>query len=87
MPSPNRSQTGRPHLQRDQQQWFFDWMIKETGKTFHFQPDGRGRFPRSVRSHSMISKHMGQAARRLERLAQAEADNAPSVNYKRTWFE
>ena len=74
MPSPNRSQIGRPHLQRDQQQWFFDWMIKETGKTFHFQPDGRGRFPRSVRSHSMISKHMGQAARRLERLAQAEAD-------------
>src|SRR5688572_21062758 len=74
MPSPKSQKTGRPHLQRDSQKWFFDWMIKETGKVFHFQPDGRGRFPRTVRSHDMISKHMGQAARRIERLAQAEAE-------------
>jgi len=65
---------GRPHLRRDDQQWFFDWMIKETGKVFHFQSDGRGRLPRSVRSHDMIAKHMGLSARRLERLAQAEAE-------------
>ena len=74
MPSPNRSKTGRPHLGRDSQKWVFDYLIKETGKVFHFQPDGRGRFPRSVRSHDMISKHMGLSARRLERLAQAEAE-------------
>ena len=73
MPSPNRPKAGRPHRKRDEQKWFFDWMIKETGKVFHFQPDGRGRFPRSVRSHDTISKHMGLSARRLERLAQAEA--------------
>ena len=74
MPSPQRSKRGKPHLKRDAQQWFFDWMVKETGRVFHFQPDGRGRLPRTVKSHSMIAKHMGLAARRMERLAQAEAE-------------
>jgi pimeloyl-ACP methyl ester carboxylesterase len=74
MPSPKNARKGRPHLKRDEQQWFFDWMVKETGKTFHFQPDGRGRLPRTVRSHDMIAKHVGLAARRTERLAQAEAE-------------
>jgi pimeloyl-ACP methyl ester carboxylesterase len=74
MPSPSRSKKGKPHLARDNQQWFFDWMVKETGKPFHFQPDGRGRFPRTVRSHDMIAKHMGMAARKTERLAQTEAE-------------
>ena len=74
MPSPNSAKKGKPHLRRDDQQWVFDYIIKETGKTFHFQPDGRGRLPRTVRSHDMIAKHVGLAARRSERLAQAEAD-------------
>lgn len=74
MPSPKSTKKGRPHLRRDEQQWFFDWMVKETGKTFHFQSDGRGRLPRTVRSHDMIAKHVGQAAKRSERLAQAEAE-------------
>jgi dipeptidyl aminopeptidase/acylaminoacyl peptidase len=74
MPSPKNARKGRPHLKRDEQQWFFDWLVKETGKTFHFQPDGRGRLPRTVRSHDMIAKHVGLAAKRTERLAQAEAE-------------
>ncbi len=74
MPSTVRQKKGRPHLRRDDQKWMFDWLIKETGRVFHFQPDGRGRLPRTVRSHDMISKHMGLIARRLERLAQAEAE-------------
>ncbi len=74
MPSPARAKKGKPHLLRDNQQWFFDWMVKETGKTFHFQPDGRGRFPRTVRSHDMIAKHVGLAAKKSERLAQAEME-------------
>ena len=74
MPSPARTQKGRPHLARDNQQWFFDWMVKETGKTFHFQPDGRGRLPRTVRSHDMIAKHVGMAAKKSERLAQVEME-------------
>ena len=44
MPSPKSQKTGRPHLRRDNQKWVYDWVIKETGKVFHFQPDGRGRF-------------------------------------------
>ena len=74
MPSPARAKKGKPHLHRDNQQWFFDWMVKETGKTFHFQPDGRGRLPKSVRSHDMIAKHVGVAAKKSERLAQAEME-------------
>ena len=74
MPSPKSAGKGRPHLKRDEQQWFFDWMVKETGKVFHFQSDGRGRLPRSVRSHAMIAKHVGQAAKRSEKLAQAEGE-------------
>jgi hypothetical protein len=70
----------KPHLRRDDQQWVFDYIIKETGKTFHFQPDSRGRLPRTVRSHDMIAKHVGLAARRSERLAQAEAGRGPSRN-------
>jgi dienelactone hydrolase len=73
MTSPRAAKKGRPHLKRDEQQWFFDWMVKEHGKTFHFQPDGRGRMPRTVRSHDMIAKHVGLAAKRSERLAEAEA--------------
>jgi dienelactone hydrolase len=74
MPSPKNPKTGKPHLKRDSQKWVFDWVIKETGKVFHFQPDGRGRIPRSVKSHDMISKHVGQSARRFERMAQTEAE-------------
>jgi pimeloyl-ACP methyl ester carboxylesterase len=60
-------------LHRDNQQYLFDWMIKETGRVYHFQPDGRGDLPPAVRSHAMISKHLGQAGNRLEKLARAEA--------------
>ena len=48
-------------------------MVKEHGKTFHFQPDGRGRMPRTVRSHDRIAKHVGLGAKKSERLADAEA--------------
>jgi pimeloyl-ACP methyl ester carboxylesterase len=50
-------------------------MIQETGKPFHFQIEGRGRIPKSVKRHAMISKHMGKSAQRMERLA-AEEDGA-----------
>jgi pimeloyl-ACP methyl ester carboxylesterase len=65
---------GRTPLGRDSQQWMLDYLIQETGKVFHFQGDGRGRLPKGVRSHDMISKHLGLAARRSEAMAKAEAD-------------
>ena len=73
MASPKTTVRGRARLARDSQQWMLDYLIQETGKVFHFQGEGRGRLPRSVRSHDMISKHVGLQARRMEALAQAEA--------------
>lgn len=63
----------RIRLRRDQQQWALDRAIQETGRAFHFQYPGRGKFPESVRTHRMISKQVGKAAQRLERLAAEEA--------------
>jgi dienelactone hydrolase len=68
------SVNGRAPLARDNQQWMLDYLIQETGKVFHFQGEGRGGLPRSVRSHAMISKHLGLQARRTEALARAEAE-------------
>jgi pimeloyl-ACP methyl ester carboxylesterase len=59
----------RPSLKRDNQQWLLDYMIKTTGKVQHFQGEGRGDLPRSVRSHAMISKHLGRRAAGYEKLA------------------
>ncbi|HXJ83689.1 MAG TPA: alpha/beta hydrolase [Candidatus Methylomirabilis sp.] len=59
-------------LRRDQQQWIFDWFVKETGRVFHWEEDGRGDLPRSVKRHAMISKHVGRQAQRLERIAREE---------------
>ncbi|MGY1706739.1 alpha/beta hydrolase family protein [Geodermatophilus sp. SYSU D00697] len=61
-------------LHRDNQQWVFDWVVKETGRVFHFQGDGRGGLPPAVRSHDMISKHVGRRGLRL--LAMAEREEA-----------
>ena len=60
-------------LRRDAQQWVYDWVVKETGKVFHFQSDGRGGLPAAVRSHAMIAKHLGQLAARVEKVAAEEA--------------
>ncbi len=72
MPNPPARGSGRARLVRDNQQWMLDYLIQETGRVFHFQGDERGNLPRSVRSHAMISKHVGLAARRTEALAEAE---------------
>ena len=62
----------RTRLRRDNQQWAFDKIISDTGRVFHFQQKGRGRFPETVKMHAMISKHVGTNAMRLEQLAKAE---------------
>jgi pimeloyl-ACP methyl ester carboxylesterase len=85
MTSPSGS-AGR-RLRRDGQQWFFDWMIQETGKVFHFQTEGRGALPRAVRRHDMISKHVGLGARRLERLADEELAAGHNVTALSRYFD
>jgi pimeloyl-ACP methyl ester carboxylesterase len=84
MPAQRRT---APTLSRASQQWVLDWVIQETGKVFHFQTDGRGGLPRSVRSHAMISKHLGLAARRFQRLAEEEKAVGHRVTALARYFE
>ena len=72
--SPIDNQRGRTPLRRDTQQWILDYIIQETGKTYHFQGDERGELPKSVRSHAMIPKQTGLEAKRMETLARVELD-------------
>jgi len=72
MPSPRDRKRGRPHLDRDNQQWLFDYLVQETGKVYHWWSDGGDRLPKSVRSHAMISKHVGRKALQTEALARTE---------------
>jgi alpha-beta hydrolase superfamily lysophospholipase len=72
MPNPATARAGRPHLQRDNQQWIFDYLVKETGAVYHWWGDGDGNLPKGVRSHAMISKQLGKQAQRVEALANAE---------------
>lgn len=71
--SPIDHHEGRTPLRRDDQQWVLDYLIQETGKVYHFQGDGRGPLPQSVRSHAMISKHLGKRGHAFERFADVEA--------------
>ena len=77
----------RARLRRDQQQWELDRAIKDTGRTFHFQAAGRGELPGSVRTHSMISKHLGRTAQRIERLAAAEASAGHDLTALEFYFD
>jgi pimeloyl-ACP methyl ester carboxylesterase len=72
MPSPKSHKRGRPHLERDNQQWLFDYIVQETGKVYHWWADSGERLPKSVRSHAMISKHVGRKALQTESLAETE---------------
>ena len=60
-----------PRLDRDRQQWIFDYLVQETGKVFHWDEDGR-QVPASVKSHAQISKHLGRMGQRFERVAAEE---------------
>jgi pimeloyl-ACP methyl ester carboxylesterase len=68
MPDPDHARPGRPHLARDNQQWIFDYVIQQTGLTYHWWGEERS-LPPEVRSHAMISKHLGMRAMEKEREA------------------
>lgn len=61
---------GRIRLRDDALQWELDRAIQETGRVQHFF-DTRS-LPKSVESHSMISKHVARPAIRLQRLGDVE---------------
>ena len=71
-----------PRLDRDRQQWMFDYLVKETGRVFHWDADERV-LPASVKSHGQISKHLGRIGQRIERVAAEEE----AVGHKQTAFE
>jgi dipeptidyl aminopeptidase/acylaminoacyl peptidase len=87
MPKPTAQRPGRPHLHRDNQQWIFDYVIQQTGRTYHFQSDGGGNLPKSVRSHAMISKHLGKQAISLEGLARNEAAAGHQATAAELYYE
>ncbi len=63
-----------PRLDRDGQQWVYDYVVQQTGRVFHWDEPGR-QLPASIKSHAQISKHLGRIGQRLERVA-AEEDAA-----------
>jgi alpha-beta hydrolase superfamily lysophospholipase len=71
-----------PRLDRDRQQWMFDYLVKETGRVFHWDADERV-LPASVKSHGQISKHLGRIGQRIERVAAEEE----AAGHKQTAFE
>jgi hypothetical protein len=57
-------------LSTDSEQWSLDLAIQQTGQVQHFW-EAR-RLPQGVKTHAMISKHLGKNAQKLERLARSE---------------
>jgi pimeloyl-ACP methyl ester carboxylesterase len=60
-----------PRLDRDGQQWIYDYIVKETGRVFHWDEEGRS-LPKSIKSHAQISKHLGRIGQRIEKIAAEE---------------
>ena len=77
----------QPRLRRDSQQWMFDWVIEQTGKTYHFGGDSRGELPREVRSHAMISKHVAKRAGVLHQIARDEETAGHPQTALDLWFK
>jgi DNA-binding HxlR family transcriptional regulator len=82
MPDPAGSRRGRPHLARDSQQWIFDYVIAQSGLTYHWWSQDRS-LPHDVRSHAMISKHLGRQALAQE----AEAARLEAAGDRRAALE
>jgi pimeloyl-ACP methyl ester carboxylesterase len=61
----------RAHFRSDSQQWAWDLAIQQTGRVQHFFESRQ--LPQSVKTFAMVSKHLGKAAARLQRLGEAEA--------------
>ena len=57
----------RPKLGKNNQQWIFDYMIRTTGKTAHWEFDASlEKLPPEVKSWAMIPKFLGKKAAREE---------------------
>ena len=75
-----------PRLDRDRQQWVYDYVVKESGRVFHWDEDGR-QVPKSVKSHAQISKHLGRMGQRLERVALEEEKSGHSATAFELYYQ
>jgi pimeloyl-ACP methyl ester carboxylesterase len=87
MPKQEDHKRVRPQLERNNQQWIFDYLVQETGKVYHWWSDGGERFPKSVRSHAMISKHVGRKALQTEALARTEREAGHRITALSLYFK
>ena len=76
----------RTPLRRDDQQWIFDYLVKETGAVYHWWSDGGRDVPKGVRTHAMISKHTAKQAQGIEALAKVEAAAGHDKTALGLWF-
>ena len=60
MPNPRATRPGRTHLHRDNQRWVYDYVIQQSGRTYHWWTGQGPVLPESVRGHAMVSKHLGR---------------------------
>jgi pimeloyl-ACP methyl ester carboxylesterase len=74
-----------PELRSDASAWEFDLAIQQTGRVQHFFM-GR-RLPEAVKTYAMLSKHLATPARRLERLAKAEAEAGHDITAMSLYFD
>jgi dipeptidyl aminopeptidase/acylaminoacyl peptidase len=86
MPKPDDPNSARPHLRRDSQQWIFDYVINQTGLTYHWWSDEKRSLPDAVRSHAMISKHLGRRAIDRESVAAKLAASGDDASALKAYF-
>ena len=74
MPNPRTSRPGQAHLHRDNQQWVFDYIIQQSGRTYHWWTDDDRALPDSVHAHAQVSKHLGREGLASEAQARAKEE-------------
>ena len=73
----------RPKLGKNSQQWIFDYIIRTTGKTAHFELDAMlAKLPVEVKSWDMIPKVLGKKAAREEELGRRAEE---AGHFKTAW--
>ncbi|BCB91329.1 alpha/beta hydrolase family protein [Phytohabitans suffuscus] len=74
-----------PRMRSDASAWEFDLAIQQTGRVQHFFETRK--LPASVKTYAMVSKHVALPARRLERLAEAEAAAGHEITALEFYFD
>ena len=71
---------------REHDRWLLDWLVQTTGRVYHFQKANGRTLPATVRTHAMISKHLGLAAGKAEMLAKDAMEAGAAETAKHHFF-